>query len=192
MSRRLFAGLAACLALLLACPAARAADAPQVAVSMDRTRVAADLGAEIVLRSTIDNRGSSVARDLVAHLNVLSLRPGLYVDPEDWSEERTVYVPPIAPGTSHTVTWRVRAIQDGALGLYIAVLPDSGAPRPPVTGPVVQIAVAGRETLNTEGIVPLVLGIPAGLALLAVALRLRLRRGARAARATDLDAASAR
>ena len=37
---------------------------------------------------------------LVAHLNIVGLSSGIYVDPEDWSEERTKFVPPLAPGES--------------------------------------------------------------------------------------------
>ena len=46
---------------------------------------------------------------------------------------------------------------------------------PPVTGPTIHLDVAERKTLNAGGIVPLVLGIPAALGILALAVRLRRR-----------------
>jgi hypothetical protein len=41
----------------------------------------------------------------------------------------------------------------------------------PVTGPTVHVEIAERRTLNSGGILPLALGIPALLAALALGLR---------------------
>ena len=77
--------LAVAALLLAVAPAARAG----VTVSVDRTVVATKLGQKFVFHSRIENPGPKPASGLVAHLNVLSLRPGVYVDPEDWSTSRT-------------------------------------------------------------------------------------------------------
>jgi hypothetical protein len=55
------------------------------------------------------------------------------------------------------------------------VLPRNGEPRPPATGPTVHVSIARRKTLNSGGILPLALGVPALLAALALGLRLRRR-----------------
>jgi hypothetical protein len=144
-------------------------------VRVDRTSISTSLGHRFVFRSAISNHGTSAARGLIAHLNVLSLRPGLYVDPEDWSSHRTRYLRPIPAGGSVTIDWRLQAVNAGSLGVYVAVLPRSGAPSPPVTGPIVHVSIAQRRTLDAGGILPLALAMPALLLALFLGLRLRRR-----------------
>jgi hypothetical protein len=163
-------------ALLLPADVGAARGAGQVAVTVERTRISTQLGQKFVLRSTVANRGSTAASGLIAHLNILSLRNGVYVDPEDWSSQRTRYLRPIPAGGSSTTTWRMQAVSAGTFGVYVAVLPANAAARVPATGPTVELAVAERKTLNSGGILPLALGVPGGLALLAAGLRLRTRR----------------
>ena len=171
MSCRPIPVMAAVLALVVA-PAASAAD---LHVSIDRTTIATRLGHTFVLHSTIENRGAAPAAGLVAHLNVLSLRGDVYVDPEDWSSHRTRYLPPIRAHGAVTLPWKLNAVSPGRLGVYVAVLPRSGSGSP-VTGPTVAVAIADRKTLNSGGILPLALGLPAAVGLLALVLRLRRRR----------------
>jgi hypothetical protein len=166
--------VAAVVGVLLA-PTATAADTENVAVTVAPERISTKLGGKFAFTSTITNEGGTDARGLIAHLNVLSLRDGTYVDPEDWSSNRTRYLDPVVPGGSTTITWRMQAVNDGDFGIYVAVLPESGAPVPPVTSPTIHLDVAERKTLNAGGIVPLVLGIPAALGLLALGVRIRRR-----------------
>jgi hypothetical protein len=177
--RALAAALTAVVAALLVAPAAQAADASApVSVTVDRAQISTKLGEKFVFRSTITNRGSTAASGLIAHLNVLSLRDGVYVDPEDWSSQRTRYLGTIPAGGSTTTAWRMQAVNSGRFGVYVAVLHESGRGRPPRTGPAIRLAVAERRTLNSGGILPLVLGIPAFVGLLTLAFRLH-RRGRR-------------
>jgi hypothetical protein len=60
-------------------------------------------------------------------------------------------------------------------GPIVALLPASGAPQPPTTGPTVHVSIARRQTLNSGGILPLALGIPMFLGALSLGLRLRRR-----------------
>jgi hypothetical protein len=133
--------------LLVAAPAA--ASGGRLSVSIDRTQVSTRLGHTFAFHSTIANHGTAPAAGLIAHLNVLSLRNGVYVDPEDWSSHRTRYLAPIPAGGSTTLTWRIKAVNAGSIGVYVAVLPGSGAPVPPTTGPTLRIAIADRRTLNS-------------------------------------------
>jgi hypothetical protein len=157
------------------------AGSEQLSVAVDRTTVSTALGHKFLFRSTISNEGTTAAANLIAHLNVLSLRQGVYVDPEDWSSHRTRYLPPIPAGRSLMVTWGLQAVNSGTIGLYVAVLPQSGPARPPTTGPLVRVSIAGRRTLNSGGVLPLALGMPALLGALSVSIRLtrRSRRSAR-------------
>jgi hypothetical protein len=171
--RRLVAGAAVVLLAALGAATAHADDG--VSVQVNRTEISTQLGRKFVFRSTIVNHGGRPASGLIAHLNVLSLRSGTYVDPEDWSSHRTRYLPPVPAGGSTTITWRMEAVNSGAFGVYVAILPRSPASVPPTTGPAIRVGVASRTTLNSGGILPLVLGIPAALGLAALALRLRRR-----------------
>jgi hypothetical protein len=164
-------GTALILLLLLVAPGVAAAD-PNPTVSVDRATVRTTLGQRFVFRTTLTNHTASPATGLVAHLNILSLDGHVYVDPEDWSSHRTRYLPPIPANGSTTLTWKLNAVNAGHLGAYVAVLPRSGATTPPTTGPTVSITVADRRTLNSGGILPLAVGIPALLGLLVLALKL--------------------
>jgi len=177
MSRRRAAVVLVALVAALAIqgPAHAADGAADVSVTVDRARISTELGHEFGFRSTITNRGATTASGLIAHLNVLSLRDGVYVDPEDWSSQRTYYLGAIAPGASTTISWRMQAVNGGSFGVYVAVLPESGIARPPATGSTIRVAVAERRTLNSGGILPLALGIPALLGLLTLGSRVRRR-----------------
>jgi hypothetical protein len=168
------AGLAGLLAI--ASPAAAAAPASALSVRVDRAEIATRLGHKFTFRSTIDNEGSTALSGVIAHLNVLSYDPGTYVDPEDWSSHRTMYLATLPPHAKRTITWRMQAVNDGTFAVYVAAVPRVGAPGAPITGPAIRVDVAKRTTLNAQGIVPLALGIPGALGLLAVALRVRRRR----------------
>lgn len=178
MKRSRLAGAGAALALLLlpATPSAASA-ADSLNVSVDRTAIRTKLGHTFLFRSTIANRGPAPTAELIAHLNVLSLRSDVYVDPEDWSTHRTRYLPSIPAGGSTSFTWRLTAVNAGKLAVYVAVLPRSGVAVAPNTGPTIRVTITDRRTLDSGGILPVALGIPALLGLLTLALRVT-RRGA--------------
>jgi hypothetical protein len=138
-----------------------------VSVTVSRSHIATQLGHNVSFRTTIENHASTSTGPLIAHLNVLSLRSGVEIDPEDWSTHRTRYLGTIPARGSRTITYPVHAINTGRIALYVAVLPQVARSAPPTTGPTVQLVVAKRDTLNAGGILPLALGIPALLALLA-------------------------
>jgi hypothetical protein len=162
--------LAVLVVLLIAAPVAGAA------VSVDHTRISTKLGRKFVFHSTITNPGKTPLRDAIAHLNVLSLRTGVYVDPEDWSSKRTRYLGTIPAGASRTIAWKLQAVNAGTFGVYVASLSGKGKAAAPVTSPTVTLLVTERKTLNSGGIVPLALGIPFVLAALALGVRLRRAR----------------
>lgn len=180
-ARRAWAGAlaAAVLALVSTAPAGASADVGALTLSVDRTRVATTLGHTFVFRSTIANTSASSVDGLILHLNVTSLRSGVYVDPEDWSTERTQYIGTIPAGGTRTSTWRMTAVTAGTFGVYLAALTQDGQGRRPRTGPAIHVVVAGRETLNPGGVVPLAVGVPACIGAAIVAIRLRARRAGR-------------
>ncbi len=100
----------------------------------------------------------------------------MYVDPEDWSAQRTQYLDELAPGDTARQRWTVQAVKavtSGPLVLYVAV---SDLERGSVTssGPM-RLTVGGQRLVESAGVLPLVVWIPAGvLTLLNAALRQRL------------------
>ena len=171
MKRALVLALTAAAALVAG---AHAAD--RVSVGVDRTEIATRLGHKFHFHSTFRNSGGAPASGLIAHLNVLSLHGDVYVDPEDWSSHRTKFLPPIPAGGSLTVNWPLEAVNHGSFDVYVTLVSPGEAGRAPAIGPAVHSAVADRKTLNSGGIVPLALGIPALLGLLTLGARYRRAR----------------
>ena len=166
----------ALIAVVAALVLAASAGVSLLSVQMSRVRISTGIGDKFTLRSTVVNHGEAPARGLIAHLNVVGLDSGVYVDPEDWSSHRTSYLQTLPPGRSTTITWRMQAVNAGAFDVYVAVMPRGVVGRIPTTGQAVRLTVRDRRTLNSGGILPLALGVPSFLALLA--LGVRLRRGA--------------
>jgi len=63
-----------------------------VSVHLDRTTISTRIGQRFAFSSTLRNESDQPLPGVIAHLNVLSLDPGVYVDPEDWSSRRTSYL----------------------------------------------------------------------------------------------------
>jgi hypothetical protein len=162
----------------LACAGATdaTAAAPGLSARVDRARISTQLGRSFEFRSTITNHGARAASGLVAHLSVLSLRSEPYVDPEDWSPHRVVFLDPIPVGGSRTLTWRMTAVNAGTFGVYVTVLSSDRSAAPAPNTPTIDVRVSERRTLDAGGILPLAIAVPALLAGLAIALRLRRRR----------------
>lgn len=93
--------------------------------------------------------------------------------PRAASSHRTRYLPTIPAAGSVTITWRMQAVNAGSIAVFIAVLPQSGDRRPPITGPTVHVSIARRKTFNSGGILSLALGIPASLVALSMGLRMQ-------------------
>jgi hypothetical protein len=161
-------------AAALTCADARAA-APSLSATADRARISTQLGRSFEFRSTIKNSGAGSASGLVAHLSILSLRRDPYVDPEDWSSQRVVFLDPIPAGGTRTLRWRMTAVNAGAFGVYVTVLPAGRSDAPAPNTPTIDVRVSERRTLNAGGILPLAIAVPALLGALAITLRLRRR-----------------
>jgi len=173
--RRILGPGVASLAAALALAGGAGAETGATSVTVDRAQISTLLGGKFSFRTTIANPAPTATEALIAHLNILSLRDGVYVDPEDWSSQRTWYLGTIPAGGSQTITWNLKAVGGGSFAAYVAVLPQNSPAEPPATSPTIQVAVEERKTLNSGGILPLVLGIPALVGLLAGGVRLARR-----------------
>jgi hypothetical protein len=114
---------------------------------------------------------------MVAHLNIVGLSSGIYVDPEDWSDQRTKRLPALAPGESREISWSVKAVTGGEAAIYVVVLPDKPAKSPlePVASGALDVRIAERRTLNSGGVLYVALGVPALLGLATLTVRRRHR-----------------
>jgi hypothetical protein len=158
MSRRplIFAALGM---LLLVTSSANAAAAPPE-IQLDRASVSARLGTSFSFSSTLRTGPAGSTGPLVAHLNVVSMDPSTYVDPEDWSSARTRYLLPLAPGTTRQIRWSVKAVNSGRFTIYVTAVPSPGSSPIAVSSPL-RVDVKERRTLNSGGVLPLALAVPA-------------------------------
>jgi hypothetical protein len=162
------------VAVLAASPAGAS-----VELTMNRPRVSTRLGATFMLETTIANTGRSPLTGLIAHLNVVSLTPDVYVDPEDWSSERTQYLHPIDPSRSLPLTWKVKAVNGGDFAIYVVALhkqSDDVAGQPVAASPAVSVHATEHRTLDTGRALPVVLLIPGLVAAVWLTLVTRRRR----------------
>lgn len=176
---------AALMAVLGAPPAAategRSGPVGSVAVTMEPSSLAGVLGDRVVVRSTVVNTGAGRSDRLIAHLDVVSLRDDVYVDPEDWSSDRSVDVEPLDPGVRSTLEWTVRIVAAGEFDVYVVLLP--GAPSATAAtlavGPATRLRVASRQPLDPGGALWVVGSVPLLLGALVVGGRSRRMRAAR-------------
>ena len=166
-ARALFLGL---LCLLVAAPVS-AARSP-VEISLSRTEVSTGIGESFSFDSEIRNTGTEPLSGLVAHLNVAGLDSDIYVDPEDWSEDRTRFLPTLGPGETTSVGWAVKAVTGGRAAIYVVVLPAGAEP---AVSPAMRVNIAETTDLNSGGVLPLALGVPAFLGAVALLVRRRRR-----------------
>lgn len=147
----------------------------RVSVKLDRTTVSTAIGQRFSFTSTVRNDGDRPLPAVVAHLNVLSLDPDVYVDPEDWSSNRTNYAGTLAAHASTRLTWNVQAVNTGRFVLYVAVTAEQGAADVAASN-TLRLGVAQQRTLNAGGILPLAAAMPASvLVLMGLAARRRRR-----------------
>ena len=157
-----------------------AAASGRVSVSVDRARLSTRLGHTFVFHSTITNHSNAAMAGLIAHLNVLSLRRGVYVDPEDWSSDRSQQLS-LKPGESRKLSWEIQAVNAGLFAAYVVVVPFGNTVNGNEdlsTSPLIRVDVAQRTTLSAGGALPVVLAVPLliGLAAATVLVRVRRRR----------------
>lgn len=143
-------------------------------VELDTTAVDVGPGEKTTFRSTVRNTGDRPLAGLIAHLNILSSDPGVYVDPEDWLRLRTQYLDELAPGDSVQLSWTVQAVTSGPLVLYVAVTDPSG--KHVTASAPLDMAVGGQRVVDSATVLPLVTSVPAGVLVLLVATRVRRRR----------------
>ena len=162
------------VALVLAAGLAPA-PANLVSVRVEPTTVSTSIGQRFRLTSTVHNDSDRPVSGLVAHLNVLGLDPEVYVDPEDWSSQRTIYLDPVPAHAATRLDWTVQAVNPGRLVIYVAVTATQGTDAVAASN-TLRLAVASQRTVEAGGILPLALAMPAAVLLLTGFVGYRRRR----------------
>ena len=162
-------------------PAAALADPLNVQVVAQPPTVSTVLGGRFMITTEVKNAGSAPTGQILAHLNVASIAGDVYVDPEDWSQNRSQQLS-LKPGESRKLTWEIQAVNSGRFATYVVVVPfgDSATGNEPVkVSQMVTVDVAQRSTLSAGGALPVVIVVPVliGLAAAAALFRIRRRRG---------------
>jgi hypothetical protein len=172
--RRVLAGFLLCAAVLTP-ESAVATGAADISVELDRTELSTSIGQRFGFTSTIRNNSDEPMEGVVAHLNVLGLDPDIYVDPEDWSSDRTQFLDPLPAHESARLTWEVQAVSPGDLAIYVTVTRQEGVDDV-TASKALRVSVAQARKLNAAAAAPLVIGMPAGVLVLLVLATLRRRR----------------
>ena len=152
-----------------------AADSTAASVQVDPTTVSTSIGQRFSFTSTVRNDSDQPKSGLVAHLNVLGLDPDVYVDPEDWSSQRTIYLDPLPAGAATRLAWTVQAVNSGRLVIYVTVSAQQGTDAVAASN-TLRLAVAPQRTVDAGGILPLAIAVPTTLLLLAGFAASRRRR----------------
>lgn len=162
-----------------AAPASQDGPVSDLSISLDMTEVTTLTGERFSFTSTVTNHGTSETGPLVANLNFVSIDQETYMDPEDWSGDRSQTVDPITPGGSAMQTWNVKPVLAGEIGVYVAVLPADPALVSAGTlavSPGIHISVGEERSLNPGGVLPVVLAVPGFIAVAFVGLVAARRR----------------
>jgi ABC-2 type transport system permease protein len=177
------AGLVAVVALgptaIVARTLSAVAETPPITITTDMESAALKTGDEIEFTTVVTNEGTTPTPELTVAMNIINLGKSDPVDPEDWSPERTQAIEPLEPGESAELDWSVEAILDGNYMVYMTAIAKPGTPEEttlPVTGPGIHLTVAAFQSTNPAGVLPVAIGMPVILIIVALALRRYWRR----------------
>jgi hypothetical protein len=155
--------------------AAAAPSTPTWTVELDRSQVTSSIGKHFTFVSTLHNETGAPRPGTIAYLNVVSMQSDVYVDPEDWSSARTKFLGVVGPGATTRLTWTVQAVNSGRFKIFVVVTSAAGGDEV-VSSPALPVTIADQRRLNPSGILPVVLVVPATVALCLAWSRRRRRR----------------
>ena len=115
---------------------------------------------------------------ILVAMNIINLeQEGEPIDPEDWSPERTQSIDSLAAGQSVTLPWRVDAILDGEVMIYMVAIPQPDEKHVishPIASPGIHLTVTPFTKLSPMGVLPVAISGP--LLLLMIIYFVNLRR----------------
>ncbi len=152
-----------------------------LSLTLDETVMQVKTGDEFKFDTLLENNGTEDSPPIVMAMNIIKISSsGDVVDPEDWSPQRTQYVPTVAAGDAVRQSWTIEAILKGDYMVYLVAIPqpaDAGSTSQPVASSGLHMTVGAFSNLNPEGVLPVVIAVPIGVTvLLLLLIRFRLRR----------------
>jgi len=148
-------------------------------ISIDMAYKTVQQGDHIIYNTVVKNNGAAESPALCLAMNIINLdAAGDIVDPEDWSPQRTQYIPTLGAGESVTHSWRVNAILDGDYLVYMVVIPEPAgreATSQVLASSGIHLLVTPFTKLNPGGVLPYAVGGPLVL-ILGIIMLYRLRR----------------
>ena len=177
MRELLLIGLLVGVLTLLPTPALAAAPL-NLKVVAEPAQISTVLGGRFVITTEVTNAGPAPSGEILAHLNVASIEGSVYVDPEDWSSDRSQELS-LQPGESQKLSWEIQAVNAGHFAAYVVVVPYGSkvaGNEDLATSPLVNVDVASRSTLTAGGALPVVVLVPLLLGLAAAGVFFRARR----------------
>ena len=149
-------------------------------ISLEERFLEVKTGDEVNFDTLLENNGTEDSPPVIMALNIIKLTStGDVVDPEDWSPERTQYVSSVAARDALRQSWTIEAILKGDYMVYLVAVPEPGerSSSHPISSPGLHLTVGAFQRLNPQGVLPVVIAVPLGVAMvLLVLVRLRLRR----------------
>ncbi len=130
----------------------------ELVVEVTPARIDATLGDSFDIEITVTNAGAQPTVPLVAHIDITDPAQSTSVDPEDWTETLNQSLGVIPSGESRSVSWTLQPISPGTFSLYAVTL--SGESEEVSASAATIIDVAFSQTLNPEGVLPVVLAGP--------------------------------
>jgi hypothetical protein len=123
------------------------------------------MGDTLAFHAVIRNDGRRPVTAVIAWISLLEVDPGKEqpVDLEDWSAQKAVTLPRIAPGQTSETEWHLRLIQSGNYRVAVmAAAAGNALDRNfgPVASPFVAFTVASKPAVETGRVLPIASGVP--------------------------------
>lgn len=99
----------------------------------------------------------------IAYISLVDLKDKIPVDLEDWSAQKGLYIPSIAPIQSLPLEWKVRLVKAGSYTISMLFNKEGDFSSPPAASSKVFLEVAPKLNLNPGNVLPVAFGVPAVL-----------------------------
>lgn len=102
----------------------------------------------------------------IAYISLVDLNAKIPVDLEDWSAEKGLYIPSLAPSQSLPLEWKVRLVKAGSYTIDVLFNKDGDLSSPPAASSKVFLEVAPKLNLNPGNVLPVAFGVPTVLLII--------------------------
>jgi hypothetical protein len=138
------------------------------------TQVSGIAGQFVTVRANLTNLSPNKTISGVAYISVVDIKNSLPIDLEDWSAQKGIYIPSIAPSQTVASEWSLRLVTAGSYTVDV-LYNRNGDLSSPAVSPRISLEVAPRVNLNPGNVLPVAFGVPA--LLVAVFAIVNYRRG---------------